>query len=76
MVPLLLQEDQEAKAEEEMFPDAAAVERKRAQEAEKWRLQQLKEGTAAEDNANFQVSVWTDLSALQTSVCQRLRSLA
>ena len=50
-----LQEEQESKAEEEQFPDAAAVERKRAQEAEKWRLQQLTAGSASEDNANFQV---------------------
>lgn len=49
------QEEQEAKAEEEQFPDAAAQERKRTEEAEKWRLQQLKAGAAAEENANFQV---------------------
>lgn len=50
-----LQEEQEARAEEEQFPDPEAVERKRADQAEKWRLQQLKAGTAPEDNANFQV---------------------
>lgn len=49
------QEEQEAKAEEEQFPDAAAQERKRTEEAEKWRLQQLKAGAASEENANFQV---------------------
>lgn len=47
-------EEQEAKAEEEQFPDAAAQERKRTEEAEKWRLQQLKAGAASEENANFQ----------------------
>lgn len=52
---ITLQEEEEAKAEEEQFPDAAALERRRAQEAEKWRLQQLTAGTAAEENANFQV---------------------
>ena len=51
----LSQEEEAAKAEEEQFPDPAAVERKRAEEAEKWRLQQLKAGASSEDNANFQV---------------------
>ncbi|KAL0033200.1 hypothetical protein WJX79_009065 [Trebouxia sp. C0005] len=47
-------EEQEAKAEEEQFPDPAAQERKRSEEAEKWRLHQLQAGASSEDNANFQ----------------------
>ncbi len=50
-----MQEEQEAKAEEEQFPDPAAQERKRSEEAEKWRLHQLQAGASSEDNANFQV---------------------
>ncbi len=52
---MLMQEEQEAKAEEEQFPDPAAQERKRSEEAEKWRLHQLQAGASSEDNANFQV---------------------
>ncbi len=52
---MLPQEEQEAKAEEEQFPDPAAQERKRSEEAEKWRLHQLQAGASSEDNANFQV---------------------
>ncbi|DBB04500.1 TPA: hypothetical protein ACH3X1_012595 [Trebouxia sp. C0004] len=47
-------EEQEAKAEEEQFPDPTAQERKRSEEAEKWRLHQLQAGASSEDNANFQ----------------------
>ena len=68
-----VQEEQEAKAEEELFPDAAVQERKRAQEAERWRLQQLKAGTAPEDNANFQVSLYALHSPKS---CYALQSLA
>ena len=48
-----VQEDEQAKAEEELDP--AVQERRRLQQAEQWRLQQLKAGASAEDNANFQV---------------------
>ncbi len=56
---LLSQEEQEAKTEEEQFPDPAAQERKRSEEAEKWRLHQLQAGASSEDNANFQVAFYT-----------------
>ena len=48
-----MQEDEQAKAEEELDP--AVQERKRLEQAEKWRLQQLKAGASSEENANFQV---------------------
>ena len=35
--------------------DAEALERKRLQDAEAWRLEQLRAGTTSEENANFQV---------------------
>lgn len=56
---MLTQEEQEAKAEEEQFPDPATQERKRSEEAEKWRLHQLQAGASCEDNANFQVAFQT-----------------
>jgi hypothetical protein len=46
------QEEEDEKADE--IPDADALERKRMEEAEEWRLQQLRAGTVG-DNANFQV---------------------
>ena len=49
----MLQEDEQAKAEEELDP--AVQERRRLHQAEQWRLQQLQTGAASEDNANFQV---------------------
>lgn len=48
-----MQEDEQAKAEEELDP--AVQERRRLHQAEQWRLQQLKTGAASEENANFQV---------------------
>lgn len=50
-----MQEDEQAKAEEEL--DAAVQERRRLEQAEKWRLQQLKAGASSEENANFQVYI-------------------
>ena len=35
--------------------DAEAVERRRAQEAEEWRLKQLRSGVSSQVNSNFQV---------------------
>lgn len=48
-----MQEDKQAKAEEELDP--AVQERRRLEQAEQWRLQQLKAGASSEENANFQV---------------------
>lgn len=48
-----VQEDEQAKAEEELDP--VVQERRRLEQAEKWRLQQLKAGASSEENANFQV---------------------
>ena len=48
-----MQEDEQAKAEEELDP--AVQERRRLKQAEEWRLQQLKSGASSEENANFQV---------------------
>lgn len=48
-----MQEDEQAKAEEELDP--AIQERRRLEQAEQWRLQQLKAGASSEENANFQV---------------------
>lgn len=50
-----MQEDEQAKAEEELDP--AVQERRRLEQAEKWRLQQLKAGASSEENANFQVYI-------------------
>lgn len=36
--------------------DPEALERKRLQDAEAWRLEQLRSGTSSEENANFQVT--------------------
>lgn len=49
----MVQEDEQAKAQEELDP--AVQERRRLHQAEQWRLQQLKTGAASEENANFQV---------------------
>eukprot|EP00884_Botryococcus_braunii_P004195 jgi/Botrbrau1/13777/Bobra.0056s0030.2 len=46
--------EEEDQKEEEIL-DAEALELKRAREVEEWRLQQLRAGTTAEANANFQV---------------------
>lgn len=46
---------QKTQEEEEGGMDPEALERKRLQEAEAWRLEQLRAGTSSEENANFQV---------------------
>ena len=47
-----MQEDKEAADE---GTDADAVERRRAREAEEWRLKQLRSGVSSQANSNFQV---------------------
>ncbi len=46
---------QETQEKVECGMDPEALERKRLQEAEAWRVEQLRAGTSSEDNANFQV---------------------
>ena len=46
---MLLDED------EDVILSAEALQKERDRKAEEWRAQQLREGTTAEENANFQV---------------------
>ena len=51
--------------------DPEALERKRLQEAEAWRLEQLRAGTSSEDNANFQVPMENTQDWLPCNACCR-----
>lgn len=51
----VLMHAQKTQEQEEGGMDPEALERKRLQEAEAWRLEQLRSGTSSEENANFQV---------------------
>ncbi|KAK9862744.1 hypothetical protein WJX84_003281 [Apatococcus fuscideae] len=49
-----VRQDLETQEKEEGGMDPEALERKRLQDAEAWRLEQLRSGTSSEENANFQ----------------------
>ena len=54
--------DEEEEGEEEL--SAEALERKRLKQAEEWRIKQLHAGMTPEENANFQVSHWSQASLI------------
>ena len=48
-------QEAEAEDDEDISLSAEALQRERDRKAEEWRAQQLRAGTTADDNANFQV---------------------
>jgi hypothetical protein len=75
-----LEQDEKEDAGEEL--DADAAERKRARQAEEWRLKQLRSGVSSQQNSNFQVGqlppphMALPLSGLPTCPVEQLATVA